>query len=138
MKAYISGASGFLGQRIAKHFIAQGYSVTLSGKNLEKLEEIRKQLLNSAPQSNLLVEIHLLDFSKPEDISSELKCIDLDSFDWCVNAAGTQGTVSPDLNLTYADYTETLAVNLLSPIELTRYFSQHFLSRKKGCRRRQR
>ena len=37
-----------------------------------------------------------------------------------------------DLELTFLDYEKTLAVNLLSPIELTRYFAKYFSMKKRG------
>jgi short-subunit dehydrogenase len=132
MKGYISGATGFLGRMLASHFIAKNCSLTLAGRNIEKLEELRAELLGGVVDPNVSIETHVLDFTQPASISQQLETLNGSTFDWCINAIGAQGAVNPDLNLTYTDYAQNLAINLLSPIEITRWFSKQFLTKKSG------
>jgi short-subunit dehydrogenase len=127
MKGYISGATGFLGRMLAFHFIARNCSLTLAGRNVEKLEELRTELLLRTVDPNVSIDTHVLDFAQPASISQQLETLNGNTFDWCINAIGVQGTVNPDLNLTYKDYAQNLAINLLSPIEFTRWFAKQFL-----------
>ena len=132
MKGYISGATGFLGQILARHFIDTGVSLTISGRNKGELEDLRKNLLERAALDNASIGLHVLDFSKPDDFSKQFDEIDISSFDWCINAAGDQGKIESDLHLSLSDYQEALAINLLAPIELSRQFNKQFASNKKG------
>ena len=104
MKGYISGATGFLGQILARHFIDTGVSLTISGRNKGELEDLRKNLLERAALDNASIGLHVLDFSKPDDFSKQFDEIDISSFDWCINAAGDQGKIESDLHLSLSDY----------------------------------
>lgn len=132
MKGYISGATGFLGTMLASHLVGKNCSLTLAGRNVEKLKELRTELLRQAIDPNLSIDTHVLDFTEPASISQQLETLNGNSFDWCINAIGVQGTVNPDLNLTHTDYAQNLAINLLSPIEFTRWFTKQFLREKHG------
>jgi short-subunit dehydrogenase len=132
MNGFISGATGFLGRMLAKHLIGQNCSLTLSGRNIQELELLRQSLLEQASSPGAKIAIHVMDFSAPESIARGLGRLEIETFDWCINAAGQQGIVSPDLKLTHLDYRQNLDVNLFSPIELTRYFSKHFSNKQKG------
>jgi short-subunit dehydrogenase len=121
-----------LGRLLATHFVDQNYSLTLAGRNIVKLEVLRNELLNRTPNFNLFIELHVLSFDNPETISQQLAEIDTGSFDWCINAAGEQGPAKADSDLSLLDYSQNLAVNLLSPIELTRHFTKEFLNKKRG------
>jgi 3-oxoacyl-[acyl-carrier protein] reductase len=127
MKGYISGATGFLGRMLASHFVDKNCSLTLAGRDVRNLEELRSELLGLAVDPNLTIDIHAIDFSQPAHISQQLERLNAETFDWCINAVGVQGTVGSELDLTYVDYQENLNVNLLSPIEFTRWFSKQFL-----------
>ena len=57
MKGFISGATGFLGRMLASHFIAKNCSLTLAGRNVEKLEELRNELLGQVVDTNVSIDI---------------------------------------------------------------------------------
>jgi 3-oxoacyl-[acyl-carrier protein] reductase len=132
MNGYISGATGYLGRLLANHFIGQTYSLTLAGRNITELETLRNELLDKAQSKNLSIKLHTLDFDSPETISQKLDEIDTGNFDWCINAVGQQGRIGPDSDLTLSDYSRNLAINVLSPIELTRHFTKKFSIKKRG------
>ncbi len=132
MNGYISGATGFLGRLLATHFAAQNCSLTLAGRNILKLESLKNELLNQSQNPSLSIKLHVLRFDNPETISQQLAEIDTGSFDWCINAAGEQGAINADSDLSLLDYSQNLAINLLSPIELTRHFTKQFIIKKRG------
>jgi short-subunit dehydrogenase len=132
MRGYISGATGYLGRMLSFHFINQNHSLTLAGRDMDALRELRDQLLDRAIDPCVSIDIHQLDFSDPSSISRQLMDVNGESFDWCINAIGEQGSISPDIRLKYSEYQRTLGINLLSPIEFTRHFSKCFLEKKHG------
>ena len=79
MKALITGASSGIGRDIAKILSQKGYDLVLIARNLEKLEEVKKQLKTK-------VELVEMDVSKEENCKKLFQ--DYKDIDILVNNAG--------------------------------------------------
>ena len=60
MKALVTGASSGIGRDIAKELSKRGYDLILVARNVERLEEVKKQIQTKA-------EIVSMDISKEEN-----------------------------------------------------------------------
>lgn len=58
----ISGATGYLGTRLAEHFASKGENLFLIARNRKKLHDLRKSIHKSF---DVLIKIKAIDFSKP-------------------------------------------------------------------------
>lgn len=79
MKALVTGASSGIGRDIAKELSKRGYDLILVARNVERLEEVKKQIQTKA-------EIVSLDISKEENCKKLFQ--DYKDIDILVNNAG--------------------------------------------------
>lgn len=79
MKALVTGASSGIGRDIAKEFSKRGYDLILVARNVERLEEVKKQIQTKA-------EIVSMDISKEENCEKLFQ--DYKDIDILVNNAG--------------------------------------------------
>ena len=127
--AFITGATSGIGAAITLAFAKKGINLFLTGRNLEKLEEVKRQALKNG--SNKVV-IKVGDLEKIEEVK-ELKNYfneNFSSIDILVNCAGiiTLGSIETS---TVEDFDRQYRVNLLSPYFLTRLFLSD-LKKNKG------
>lgn len=61
----VTGSSSGMGKYMAKKFADEGWNVVLTGRKKDKLEEVRKELLETATGELLIVP---MDVRKPEDV----------------------------------------------------------------------
>ena len=64
MKVLITGASSGIGKDLAKEFAKINYDIVLVARNVEKLENFKKELIN---EYNVRVEYFSVDLSKKEN-----------------------------------------------------------------------
>ena len=62
----ITGSTDGIGYEAAKKFLAQNHTVLLHGRDSNKLDLVKKELLNSFP--NAVIETYLADFSNLEEV----------------------------------------------------------------------
>ena len=79
MKALVTGASSGIGRDIAKELSKRGYDIILVARNVERLEEVKKQIQTKA-------EIVSMDISKEENCKKLFQ--DYKDIDILVNNAG--------------------------------------------------
>ena len=79
MKALVTGASSGIGRDIAKELSKRGYDLILVARNVERLEEVKKQIQTKA-------EIVSMDISKEENCKKLFQ--DYKNIDILVNNAG--------------------------------------------------
>ena len=79
MKALVTGASSGIGRDIAKELSKRGYDIILVARNVERLEEVKKQIQTKA-------EIVSMDISKEENCKKLFQ--DYKNIDILVNNAG--------------------------------------------------
>ena len=88
MKALITGASSGIGRDMAKCLAQKGYDLVLVARNTEKLESLKKAILNNLLTNNKKIQVEVI----PIDVSVEENCIDLhrrvQDVDILINNAG--------------------------------------------------
>ena len=117
--ALVTGATGGLGQAIARRLRAEGCSLTLTGRRPEVLEEIAAEVDGQAI---------LADLSKADDVDRVARQADVDIV---VANAGLPGN-GPLEEYTIEQIDRVLDVNLRSAIVLTRVIGERMLGRGEG------
>jgi short-subunit dehydrogenase len=120
--ALVTGATGGLGNAIARALHARGATVRLSGRRAEVLEELRAELGERAE----IVPADLVDAGEVARLADASHDVDV-----LVANAALPGSGR------FAEYTteevdRALAVNLRAPMELTRALLPHMLERDSG------
>ena len=126
-RAVITGGGSGLGFGIAKAYIEAGATVTIIGKNLQKLIQAKAALGESCEY----VQFDVTHLSKipalVNDIESKTGPVNI-----LVNCAGVH-LKKKSLETSDSDFLEILNVHLLSVFALTREFVKGMASRKEGC-----
>lgn len=130
---WIIGASHGIGEALVKKYFDQGFDLMISARSLEKLEEIRAEILakNSAANNQILVsKIDVCDVNSLQKscakIMEKLQKIDLVIF----ASALYQPTKAVDFDLAKAQ--ETIAVNLGGALNLLHVILPQMLKQKFG------
>lgn len=119
-KALVTGASGGLGQAIARRLRAEGCALILTGRRADVLETIAAEVDGRALPADL---------SKVDDVDRVgRECAEVDIV---VANAGLPGN-GPLEEYTIEQVDRVLDVNLRSAIVLTRMIGEHMLSRGEG------
>lgn len=121
-RVLLTGATGGLGQAIARALHARGAYLVLTGRKTDVLDELARELGERA-------ETHALDLSDAAAVASF--CADVGSVDVLVANAGLPGTgkleeYSPE------QIDRVIDVNLRSPIHLTHALLPGMLERRRG------
>ena len=127
----ITGATGGLGKEIAKEFAKNGCNLFLTGRNNEKLNELKNELENS--ENNIKIGFEQADLS---NISEIQKLIDqtkkmFSNIDVLVNCAGIF-PVNMLSESTIDDFEKCFSVNVKAAFILSKEFSQQMISKKWG------
>ena len=127
----ITGATGGLGKEIAKEFAKNGCNLFLTGRNNEKLNELKNELENS--ENNIKIGFEQADLS---NISEIQKLIDqtkkmFSNIDVLVNCAGIF-PVNMLSESTIDDFEKCFSVNVRAAFVLCKEFSQGMVSKKWG------
>ncbi len=124
--AIVTGATGGIGGAIAKSLHAQGAVVALSGRNVEKLETLAKELGSNA---------HVLpaDLSSTDSIKDLVKRAEdaMGRIDILINNAGlTRDGLS--MRMSDGDWQDVLDVNLTAPFKLAQAVQRGMMKRRYG------
>jgi len=125
-KALITGASGGIGEAIARSLHAQGAVVGLHGTNVEKLQALGKSL----GDRNYLFAADLADRDGLKDLAQKAEK-QMDGVDILVNNAG----ITRDglfVRMSDKDWDDVLAVNLTAAFLLTRELTHPMMRRRFG------
>lgn len=116
----VTGATGGLGQAIARRLRAEGCELTLTGRRADLLEPLAEDISGTAL---------VADLSTSDDVERvAAACADVDIL---VANAGVPGN-GPLEEYTVEQLDRVLDVNLRSPIVLTRLIGEHMLARGHG------
>lgn len=127
----ITGATGGIGRETAKIVAQMGAKVTITGRNTDKLAELRQELAGLTDTSKLFVQ--------QADITEEAERTQLASnarealgfISDLVNAAGVAGNKTVD-QLEEADIQAMLTVNYLSAFSLTKEIYEEMQEKQQG------
>src|SRR5699024_5204701 len=128
---FISGASGGLGEEMARQFAARGHNLALAARRQERLADLRDALATAHP--DVSVSIHRLDVDEPEQVSEVMRAAvtehgGLDRV--IVNAGlGKGGRIGQG----YARANrETMTTNVLGALSQCEAAMEHFYERGTG------
>ncbi|MHC5306807.1 3-oxoacyl-[acyl-carrier-protein] reductase [Bartonella sp. LJL80] len=125
-KALITGATGGIGEAIARAFHAQGAIVGLHGTRVEKLQE----LADSLGENTFVFPANLSDRAAVKELAERAEK-EMDGVDILVNNAG----ITRDglfVRMSDEDWDDVLAVNLSSVFTLTRELTHPMMRRRFG------
>lgn len=126
-RAFISGSTQGIGLAIARQLLNENVAVTINGRNIEKTEQIRKELEEQFP--NVGVSAILADFSKKEDV--EKLIAQLAEVDILVNNVGIFD-LKDFKNIKDNDWYSYFEINVMSGVRLSRHLLPKMLSKKWG------
>ncbi len=127
----ITGATGGLGKEIAKEFAKNGCNLFLTGRNNEKLNELKNKLENS--ENNIKIGFEQADLSNISEIQKLIDQIKkmFSNIDVLVNCAGIF-PVKMLSESTIDDFEKCFSVNVKAAFILSKEFSQQMISKKWG------
>ena len=126
---YISGASGFAGLLLTEHLASQGKDLLLSGRDLDKLEELVQDLFKRYPGQNF--RAFQCDLAFPDKWNSAIEVLNEFSVNEYINCSGIQGQLGPSSALKYEEMKTVFDVNLFSSIFFTNYFANRLTENDK-------
>lgn len=128
MKALITGASSGIGRDIATEFAKRGYDLILVARNLEKLNQVKENILNNC--NNINIKIIQMDVSTPENCKNLYNQVN-DDIDILINNAGFG--VFGDFTKTNIDKEiQLINTNITAVHILTKLFLQDMEKKNKG------
>lgn len=120
--ALVTGASSGIGEAISRLLSSNGIALTISGRNVEKLENLAKELPNT--------KILPADLATGEGRDKVRKAIETEKYDLVINNAGF-GIYGDAADLPIDKQVESLIVNSQAVLELT--LAAINAMRKSGC-----
>lgn len=115
----ITGGTGGFGFEFASKLIALGNTVIITGRNMQKLQDVKKQL----------PAVHIIqsDVSKTEDITSlyEKVTSQFPQLNILINNAGEMRKISLHHQYKLTDITREIEINLMGPIRMVQQFLPH-------------
>ena len=125
----ITGATGGLGKEIAKQLVENECNLFLTGRNDNKLKDLKKELENS---SNVKIQYFAADISNVDEINKLILEVEKTfSVDILVNCAGIF-PVKMLHEYTLEDFENSFNINVKAPFLLTQKFSQDMMKSKWG------
>uniref|UniRef100_A0A8R1E868 Uncharacterized protein n=1 Tax=Caenorhabditis japonica TaxID=281687 RepID=A0A8R1E868_CAEJA len=132
--AIITGSSNGIGRAAALLFAKDGANVTITGRNSERLEETKQQILSAGiPENKVNSVVADLTTEKGQDEVINSTVAKFGQLDILVNNAGaavpdTQGNTGTDQNIDI--YHKTFQLNLESVIRITQKAKAHLIASK--------
>ena len=122
----ITGGTSGIGLELAKHLLAAGNTVLITGRNATRLQQTRQLL----PKAHVFES----DASKPLDIAALHSSIisEFPALDVIINNAGIMRNIDLKTFGEPADLTREIDVNLSAPILLNQHFLPHLLKRREA------
>ena len=125
-KILITGASSGIGKELARNLADRGRKMYLMSRSIDKLNLLKKELKekNSSLEC-ICIKYDLTDTGNLESITENC------DVDLVINCAGI-GKITTFLKLSDEEDLDTINVNFISPLVLTKKFSEKFLQEGKG------
>jgi 3-oxoacyl-[acyl-carrier protein] reductase len=119
--SYISGASGFVGLMLTEHLASKGKDLLLSGRDINRLQELVQNLSTRYPNQHF--RAFQCDLASPEVWKSAIEAFNGYSVREYINCSGTQGQLGSSAEISYEEMNTVFNVNLFSSIFFTNYFA---------------
>ena len=125
-KILITGASSGIGKELAKNLASKAKKLFLLARSLDKLNFLKKELEEKFP--NLECTCIKYDLTNINNLENIIGNCDVDLL---INCAGF-GKITDFLKLSDEEDLDTINVNFISPLILTKKFSEKFLQNGQG------
>ena len=125
-KILITGASSGIGKELAKKLANKSKKMYLLARSSDKLNLLKKEL----EEKNPLIECICIEYDLT-DIDNLRNIVENCDVDLVINCAGF-GKITDFLKLSDKEDLDTVNVNFVSPLILTKKFSEKFLQKGKG------
>lgn len=129
--AVITGASSGIGAATARELAALGCSLLLGARRVDRLETLRKEILQAHPAARIQIE--------SLDVTDALSCASfaraahaMGHVEILINNAGLARGTDKVVAADEADWREMIDTNLLGLLRITRIFLPGMLTRKSG------
>jgi 3-oxoacyl-[acyl-carrier protein] reductase len=130
--AMITGASGGLGGAIAIELAAQGLDLVLVGRSADALETVAAAIAAGQPALRLRIEVcDLRHEAAIRELGSQLAAAGL-APDVLINNAAVQGPIGRFADVSWSEWSATLAVDLAAPALLTKLMLPAMIARGWG------
>lgn len=120
----VTGGTGGFGFEFASKLIALGNTVIITGRNIEKLQEVKRKL----------PDVHIIqsDVSKAEDIIHlhDEVVSQFPQLNVIINNAGEMRKISLHHEHALNDITREIEINLMGPIRMIQQFLPHLKKQK--------
>ncbi|EGT43614.1 hypothetical protein CAEBREN_15781 [Caenorhabditis brenneri] len=132
--ALVTGSSNGIGRAAAILFAQEGAKVTITGRNVQRLEETKQEILKSGvPKDHVLAVACDLTSEQGQDELINSTIAKFGRLDILVNNAGTafvdsQGKTG--LNQDVSDYDNVMEINMRSVVTLTKKAKEHLIKSK--------
>jgi short-subunit dehydrogenase len=130
LTALVTGASGGIGEELARLFAADGHSLVLVARSRDKLERLASELKEKHRVAARVLPADLSRAESPREIFEELGGAGV-SIDALVNNAGF-GSYGPFAETDLKQELEMLQVNVVALTHLTKLFLPAMLARRRG------
>jgi len=121
--SYISGASGFVGLMLTEHLASKGKDLLLSGRNINRLQELVQNLSRRYPNQHF--RAFRCDLASPDAWKSAIEVLNGFKVSEYINCSGIQGQLGPSSQIKYEEMNAVFNVNLFSSIFFTNYFANN-------------
>lgn len=123
----VTGGTGGFGFEFASKLIALGNTVIITGRNDDKLQEVKQKLP--------AVHIVKSDVSIPEEIVRlyEMVIREFPALNIIINNAGEMRKISLNQNQDLTDLTREIEINLMGPIRMVQQFLPHLKTKDNGA-----
>lgn len=121
--AVVTGASAGIGKSIAECLVASGCEVILGARRLDKLNQIRHDLLKIHPAAK--IHVQSLDVASDDSVSSFKEWVQQQApkgIDVLINNAGLAKGIDPVATGSIIEWTEMINTNVLGVLRVTRAF----------------
>jgi uncharacterized protein len=126
--AIVTGASSGIGLELATQLAHAGFNLIIHGRNLEKLKEVEMQL---SENSNIAIKLVAADVSEQEGVEKIIQISQGVNIGLLIVSAG-YGTSGNFIESSLHTEINMLKVNCEALLSLTHFFSQQFVSQKRG------
>ena len=125
-KILITGASSGIGKELARNLAGRSRKMYLLARSIDKLNLLKKEL--EEKNSSLECICIKYDLTNTDNLESIIENCDVNLV---INCAGS-GKITDFLELSDEEDLDTINVNFISPLVLTKKFSEKFLQEGKG------
>jgi len=132
-RALITGASQGFGLAVARAFVGEGAEVMLCARGAEQLHRAQAELAERARGSAQVLAMRA-DVSDPDDVGRlvQTTLAALGGLEILVCNAGVYGPKGPVHEVSWREWSQSIAINLMGTVLCCREILPHFLDRKYG------